>query len=48
MEHKIKIGKKVVKLSALIAILLHLMLIASAYIAINFDWLELLRKLHGG
>jgi len=48
MEHKIKIGKNVVKLSALIVILFHLMLIASAFLAINLDWLEFFRKLHGG
>ena len=47
MEHKIKIGKKVLKLTTLLVVLFHLLLIASTILAINFDWLEFFRKLHG-
>ena len=48
MEHKIKIGKKAVKITVWIVVLFHSVLIASAFLAINFNWLEFFRKLHGG
>jgi len=48
MEYKIKIGKKGLTLTTLLAVLFHLLLIVSASFAINLDWLEFFKNLHGG
>ncbi len=48
MEQKIETGKKVAKTAIWVVVAFHLILVVSTILAINFDWLEFFRKLHGG